>query len=119
MSGTFEQQDDPALNLDTIGSDPLENSLEQSGVGLPAAEEPPPVYKAMPDSRIPVSSKRGGVWRSRRDTAQKQMGDLIDAWDEAIRYYNHDQSDHRDGNQGGAFGGLRTSGNRICCQATE
>ena len=51
----------------------------------------------MPDSRIPVSSKRGGVWRSRRDTAQKAMKDLIDAWDEAIRYYNHDQSDHRDG----------------------
>jgi hypothetical protein len=25
------------------------------------------------------------------------MKDLVDAWDEAIRYYNHDQSDHRDG----------------------
>ena len=27
--------------------------------------EAPAVYKAMPDSRIPVSSKRGGIWRSR------------------------------------------------------
>src|SRR4029077_5455976 len=94
MSGTFEQ-DDPQLNLDQQG-DPLEAALTQSDVGLPAEPEPPAVYKAMPDSRIPVSSKRGGVWRSRRDTAQKSMKDLVDAWDEAIRYYNHDQSDHRD-----------------------
>ena len=95
MSGTFEQ-DDPQLNLDTQG-DPLENALTQADAGLPAAPEPPAVYKAMADSRIPVSSKRGGVWRSRRDTAQRGMKDLTDAWNECIRYYNHDQSDHRDG----------------------
>jgi hypothetical protein len=58
----------------------------------------------MPDSRVPVSSKRGGVWRSRRDTSQKAMSDLIDAWDEAIRYYNHDQSDHRDGTDANVAG---------------
>ena len=69
MSGTFEQ-DDPQLNLDTSG-DPLEKALTQADVGLPAPAEPPAVYKAMPDSRIPVSSKRGGVWRSRRDTARR------------------------------------------------
>jgi hypothetical protein len=103
MSGS---QDDPQLGLDTSGNDPLENSLDQSGVGVDAAPEPPAVYKAMPDSRIPVSSKRGGIWRSRRDTAQKSMSDLVDAWDEAIRYYNHDQSDHRDGTDN------RTTGNR-------
>lgn len=112
MSGTFEQQDDSGLNLDTSG-DPLENALTQSDVGLPAAPEPPAVYKAMPDSRIPVSSKRGGVWRSRRDIARRQMKDLIDAWDEAIRYYNHDQADHRDGiNAGGSVRNVLTSGNR-------
>ena len=82
MSGSYEQ-DDPQLNLDTT-PDPLESSLTQAGVGLPPPPEEPAVYKAMPDSRIPVSSKRGGIWRSRRDTAQKSMGDLIDAWDEAI-----------------------------------
>ena len=113
MSGTFEQ-DDPQLNLDASG-DALENSLDQAGVGLPAAPEPPAVYKAMPDSRIPVSSKRGGIWRSRRDVAQKGMKDLVDAWDEAIRYYNHDQSDHRDGHNMGTTGASRTgavAGNR-------
>ena len=100
MSGT-----NPEENPD------LENALDQSGVGLDdealEATEPA-VYKAMPDSRIPVSSKRGNVWKGRKDSAQKAMGDLVDAWDEAIRYYNHDQSDHRtDNNRDG-----RASGNR-------
>jgi hypothetical protein len=95
VSGSYGQ-DDPQLNLDQSG-DPLEQSLVQADVGMPAPPEAPAVYKAMPDSRIPVSNKRGGVWRSRRDTSQKAMKDLVDAWDEAIRYYNHDQSDHRDG----------------------
>ena len=46
MSGSFEQ-DDPQLELDT-GVDPLEQSLVQADVGLPAEAEPPAVYKAMP-----------------------------------------------------------------------
>jgi hypothetical protein len=112
MSGTFEDGD-------PIGGqqndDPLENSLDQAGVGLPPEEAAPPVYKAMPDSRIPVSSKRGGVWKSRKDTAQKSMQDLVDAWDEAIRYYNMDQQNHRDGTGVGGTrsGGGSTSGNRF------
>lgn len=112
MSSTFEQQDDPSLSLDTQDS-ALENSLNQAGVGLPPEPEQAPVYRAMPDSRIPVSSKRGGLWRSRRDTARKGMKDLIDAWDEAIRYYNHDQADHRDGANNVSGGrNVRASGNR-------
>ena len=107
MSGTYN--DDPSLDQPT---DPLEQSLQQDGLGLPAEAEPPPVYRAMPDSRIPVSSKRGGLWRSRRDTGQKAMSDLVDAWDEAIRYYNHDQQDHRDGQSSSYSGAPITSGNR-------
>src|SRR5580765_6471824 len=112
MSGTFEQQDDPQFNMDTSG-DPLEDALGQAGVGLPEEPPAPAVYKAMPDSRIPVSSKRGGIWRSRRDTAQKSMQDLIDAWDEAIHYYNMDQADHRDGFNSGSRNRMgQTAGNR-------
>src|SRR5262252_9186684 len=107
MSGTY--QDDPSL--DNTG-DPLEQSLNQDGLGAPPEPPEPAVYKAMPDSRVPVSSKRGGVWRSRRDTAQKSMKDLVDAWDEAIRYYNHDQADHRDGNSSAFSGVPITAGNR-------
>lgn len=106
MSGTYEE--DPTIDPTQLGADdPLNNALAQAGVPLDAqpAEELP-VYKAMPQSRIPVSSKRGIVWKSRKDTAQKAMSDLVDAWDECIRYYNHDQSDHRDGTD------LTVAGNR-------
>ncbi len=104
MSGTYPPDDTTPEFGDA--PDPLEQALAADGMGLPTEEVAPPVYKMMPDSRIPVSSKRGGIWRSRRDQAQKSMDDLIDAWDEAIRYYNHDQQDHRDGSGG------RTAGNR-------
>ena len=108
MSGT--NPDDP---FSAPQVDPLEQSLGQDGLGLPPEAEPPPVYKAMPDSRIPVSSKRGGIWRSRRDQGKKSMSDLVDAWDEAIRYYNHDQADHRDGANTSVRGrNPSTAGNR-------
>lgn len=110
MSGTYEE-DQPSF--ETSG-DPLEQSLAQSGVAMPPVEDnPAAVYKAMPDSRIPVSSKRGGIWRSRRDTAKKQMQDLVDAWDEAVRYYNHDQSSHRDGQQNPDISGNRRIARRL------
>lgn len=97
---------------DTTSNNPdLENSLDQAGVGMDDEQlefNEPAVYKAMPDSRIPVSSKRGSVWKSRKDAGLKAMSDLTDAWNEAIRYYNHDQADHRtDNNRDG-----RASGNR-------
>jgi hypothetical protein len=41
---------------------------------------------------------------------KKAMEDLVDAWDEAIRYYNHDQADHRDMGHTGSSG--RGAGNR-------
>ena len=111
MSGTYP--DDPTLGSDPIN--PLEQSLDQSDVGLPPEPEAPAVYKALPDSRIPVTSKRGLIWKARKDQGQKAMGDLIDAWDEAIRYYNHDQADHRDGSSGSGVTGSRSpraAGNR-------
>ena len=111
MSGTYP--DDPTLGSDPIN--PLEQSLDQSDVGLPPEPEAPAVYKALPGSRVPVSSKRGLIWKARKDQGQKAMGDLIDAWDEAIRYYNHDQADHRDGSSGSGVSGSRSpraAGNR-------
>lgn len=113
----FGQSDDQ-LDMDT-SADPLENALDQAGVGLPQEPPEPAVYKALPGSRIPVSSKRGGVWKSRRDTSMKAMQDLVDAWDEAIRYYNHDQADHRDGissgyrNRWGKVSGNRNIARRL------
>jgi hypothetical protein len=103
MSGSNSSQDDDVGSLDfaTTSTDPLANSLIKAG--LPAAEpqDTGPVYRVMGDSKIAVSKQRGKLWKSRRKTGQQFMKDHVDAWDEAIRYYNHDQSTHRDGNDPG------------------
>lgn len=96
MSGTdspepgFDNTDDPGT--------PLDDALAKSGIELePATDDVNAVYKVMPDSKIAVSSQRGKLWKARKKNCQKLMKDLVSAWDEAIRYYNHDQSTHRDG----------------------
>ena len=85
MSGTSDYQDptDPSIDPTQIGAeDPLNDALAQAGVGVDDTQpQEMPVYKAMPQSRIPVSSKRGPVWKARKDTSQKAMADLVDAWD--------------------------------------
>lgn len=92
--------------------DPLENALDAAGVG---EQEPttPPVYRKLPESRLPVSSKRGSMWKGRKDNAIRQMSDLVDAWDEAIRYYNHDQAEHRDGTSTPGHSGNRLVAKRL------
>lgn len=81
------------------GPDPLQSALQKSGIddGQPTQPRLGVSYKVTGDSKIPVSSARGKLWKSRRDAASRMMKDMMDAWDEAIRYYNHDQSQHRDG----------------------
>lgn len=62
-----------------------------------ATEERSPVYKMVGNSRIPVSKSHGMLWKSRRDQSlrlRKRDG-WQQAWDEAIRYYRNDQTDHR------------------------
>lgn len=81
--------------------DPLEASLSAAGVPAPAKADDMPAYRVLPGSKIAVSKLRGKLWKSRKATVEKLMRDHVDAWDEAIRYYNHDQSEHRDGNDPG------------------
>lgn len=81
-----------------FGSDanPLEESLKKSDVGMPDVKEATgPSYRVMGDSKIAVSSSRGKLWKARKSTGKKSMGNFVDAWDEAFRYYNNDQSQHR------------------------
>lgn len=94
MSGTA---DDEPMNLDSTSVDPMDSALERAGIPTEVEPEPSAVYKVMADSKIAVSSQRGKLWKSRKRSTQKLMKDMIDAWDEAIRYYNHDQGSHRDG----------------------
>jgi hypothetical protein len=109
MSGSSYDPTDPN-SIDLDGEDTQQGGLAraftEAGVDPEDddAEPPNPVYKVMPDSRIPVSSKRGSLWKSRRDIGRRALGDMCDAWDEAVRYYNHDQAEHRDGSQTGYSG---------------
>lgn len=92
--------DDDKLDF-SAPADPLENSLAQAGLPAATPADTTPAYRVMAGSKIAVSKLRGKLWRSRKKTVEKLMKDHVDAWDEAIRYYNHDQSVHRDGNDPG------------------
>jgi hypothetical protein len=54
-------------------------------------------YKMVGSSKIPVSKANGKVWKSRVGQALKQTEDVRNSWEEAIRYYENDQLNHRQG----------------------
>jgi hypothetical protein len=83
-------------NIESGPPNPLDSSLAKAGFAKEDAQPAGPVYQVVGDSKIAVSSQRGKLWKSRKGACQKGMKDLEDAWNEAIRYYNHDQSAHRD-----------------------
>jgi len=99
MSGSYDPTDPNSIDLDGQDTmDGVNRAMSEAGIEEDDDAEPTtPVYKVMPDSRIPVSSKRGSFWKARKEIGQRAIGDLCDAWDEAVRYYNMDQSEHRDG----------------------
>jgi len=61
-----------------------------------------PSYKVVGSSKIPVSKSTGKVWKSRVAQAEKQTEHVRRAWSEAIRYYENDQLDHRQGRENGS-----------------
>lgn len=102
MSGTSNYQDEDSLpDFSAAPSDPLQNSLDKAGLPATAPVDNTPAYRVLKGSKIAVSKLRGKLWKSRHKTGVQFMRDHVDAWDEAIRYYNHDQSTHRDGNDPG------------------
>jgi len=86
--------DDPTLPSE------VEQTIEETTGGeieapRPANRKQAPSYKVVGDSKIPVSDKQGSVWKSRKEIAIKSLGDLPEAWEEAIRYFENDQTGHR------------------------
>ena len=61
-----------------------------------------PTYKAIGDSKIPVSKAQGKVWKSRVAQVMKHTEGIRESWAEAIRYYENDQLGHRSGKQNGS-----------------
>ena len=75
-----------------------------------------PTYRMIGDSKIPVSKKYGPLWKSRMEQGEKKMKDSKDIWEEAIRYFDNDQTNHRyknEGKQGSAAGSGRGINNQI------
>jgi hypothetical protein len=71
------------------------------GAPAPAEEKFTPTYKVIStDEKIVVSKHMGKIWRGRRDAAMTARKNFIDAADEAIKYFNHDQLGHRTSRDG-------------------
>ncbi len=77
----------------------LERSLEKGGV--PRAKRKvifTPSYQVIgTDSKIPVSSSHGKLWKSRMQAAMAKRvnNNELESWHEAVKYYKHDQLDFR------------------------
>jgi len=94
--------------LDPIEENPnLKRSLKEGGIVSDTVEETGPIYRVFKGSKIPVSKATGSLWQSRVDQASCSRKDAEANWSEAIRYYENDQSSHRNGNEG--RGGNRAS----------
>lgn len=94
MSGT-EENIPPAVN----------KMLDEEAPMAPA-DTAAPMYRIDPSSKIPVSKHYGKLWEGRLSAARSARKQHVDVWDEAIRYYNNAQQDHRTG------GDSNRSGNR-------
>ncbi len=79
--------------------DTIDRSLDQPTRSQRAstARKTQPSYKILPGSKIPVAKAYGKTWKGRRDLAAQVQSEVSAAWQEAIRYYENDQSAHRDG----------------------
>lgn len=87
----------------------VEQNLEAAGAGKKKNDESKPVYKVLGDAKIPIAKSAGKIWKGRRDSAASAQKGHIEAADEAIKYYHHDQMDHRDGRTPRTAGNQSTS----------
>jgi hypothetical protein len=95
-------------------SDDVEANIDRSvgGTGKPnkSRRKTKPSYQVIGSSKIPVSLAQGKLWKARLGQANTAVKDASESWEEAIKYYNNDQLNHR--NSGGKNGSGNTSGNQ-------
>ena len=84
----------------------IDSSLGEAAPRRRSRRRKDPVYKVVGDSKIPVAKSTGKVWKSRVAQCMKQTEGVREAWSEAIRYYENDQLNHRQGQE-------NASGNRL------
>jgi hypothetical protein len=74
----------------------IERSFEKAGAGRKTQQpENVPLYRVVGDSKIPVSRAAGELWASRKEQGLHGRSDMEANWDEAIRYYDNDQTQYR------------------------
>jgi hypothetical protein len=95
-------------------SDDVEANIDRSvgGTGKPnkSRRKTKPSYQVIGSSKIPVSLAQGKLWKARLGQANTAVKDASESWEEAIKYYNNDQLNHR--NSGGKNGSGNTTGNQ-------
>ncbi len=98
-----------------MADEPIPTEVERAvneAVGEPtqaATSKREPSYRIVGRSKIPVSKSLGTLWKVRKQAAEKMMKDNKSAWDEAIRYYDNDQAEHREDGVVGKSGNARNS----------
>lgn len=75
-------------------------------------EDTGPIYRMMPDSKIPVSKAEAGMWKTRRDAGMAAMKAVVAQWKEAEAYYSIGQDVHRQETGGDSSGNERAGRNK-------
>ena len=79
-----------------------------------------PVYQVIGDSKIPVSKANGKVWKARVAQVLKHTEGVRESWEEALRYFENDQSNHRlSGDDNSNFSGNRLGNRKLNNNITE
>ena len=75
---------------------PIERALDAEAPLAPV-DAGAPMYRIDENSKVPVSREHGKLWKGRIAAARSARKVHEEAWDEAIRYYNNNQLEHREG----------------------
>ena len=78
-----------------------------------------PSYAVVGSSKIPVSKAAGKMWKSRRDSSMAHRSQIMEAWEEATRYYANDQLGHRWQSGHGSSSGNLVGNQRLNENITE
>lgn len=97
--------DDVVPKQDANGAVQMEGEQPDEGTAM---------FQVFGDDKIPVSKKRGSLWKARLDAARKSSAHQkrLRAWKEAVRYYNHDQTRDTSHNDASSVSGTGTSNMR-------
>lgn len=102
-----------------MADEPISDNLDKvvsESAGLPTeaqvkAKATGPIYRMMPESKIPVSKSEAGLWKSRRDSGRQAIQNIAKAWKEAESYYSLGQDTHRTEEGGEVKGNSRYARN--------